>query len=291
MTVIRIRERGTNEAGNSAEGMRAVVEFDHGVEYEVVVRDPFGEEPQKEEDLAWYFEEYLTFPFTQKPRMEHAAESIQGYGERLFGQVFGDSGALEEYRRARDEEGVSGLRVEIAGSAGFQRLHWEALYDGELEVYLALKGVMTRRQVKPPRVRVGMKPFDRVRVLVVVARPAGRDDVAYRTISRPLVEMVEERHLPVEVTLLRPGTYMALKRHLEAVSRDKARGVGYYQVVHFDMHGGLLSYEDFVKISEGKDEGAEKEKDVQANKVVFRVKRPGRREMAKYEGEKAFLSL
>lgn len=112
----------------------------------------------------------------------------------------------------------------------------------------------------------------------------GRRDVAYRTISRPLVDLIEELELPVEVTLLRPGTYMALQEHLERVSR--ARGVGYYQVVHFDAHGGLLGYEEFCEVGEGE------KRESLGNVVVYKVKRPrGLPEIKPYEGKRAFLSL
>ncbi len=179
MVVIRIQERGASgreDVGqeNGVEEMEAVVVFDHGVEYAARVCDPFGEEAEKEGDLEWHFEQYLTFPFTQKVRKERTEGSIREYGEALFGQVFAGERARPAYREARQREGVYGLRFEIVGSARFHRLHWEALYDAELGEptgYLALSAVMVRKNVLQPRVEVLKRTAKTINVLVVVARP------------------------------------------------------------------------------------------------------------------------
>ena len=63
--------------------------------------------------------------------------------------------------------------------------------------------------------------------------------MGYRTISRPLVEAIEVANLPVNVEFVRPGTYDAFVKQLEA------KGEGYYHMVHFDMHGGLMTFGQF----------------------------------------------
>ena len=42
----------------------------------------------------------------------------------------------------------------------------------------------------------------------------------------------------MNVELLRPGTFEALSTHLEGKA-------GFYHIVHFDVHGGLMSYQQF----------------------------------------------
>jgi hypothetical protein len=59
-----------------------------------------------------------------------------------------------------------------------------------------------------------------INLLLVTARPS-RNDVAYRIISRPLLEALEQGNLRVKVDLLRPATFEALSKHLEA------KGAGY----------------------------------------------------------------
>src|ERR1700692_3721842 len=83
-TVIRIQEQSTQE-----DGFHATVSIDSGPQYPITVCDPFIE--KQEQELEWYFEEHLEFPFTQKVRAKEAATSLTTYGETLFKQVFQDN--------------------------------------------------------------------------------------------------------------------------------------------------------------------------------------------------------
>ena len=68
----------------------------------------------------------------------------------------------------------------------------------------------------------------------------GRSDVGYRTISRPLLDALRTAGLPVTVDLVRPGTWEALRDHLRAAT--ERHGSGWYQVIHFDLHGAFSDY-------------------------------------------------
>jgi hypothetical protein len=73
---------------------------------------------------------------------------------------------------------------------------------------------------------------DRLRVLLVIARPGGVHDVRYRSIGAPLLASVAGC---ADVVFLRPPTLDALAAHL-----TDARSAGDpYTVVHFDVHGEL----------------------------------------------------
>ncbi|HEV2987895.1 MAG TPA: tetratricopeptide repeat protein, partial [Candidatus Angelobacter sp.] len=52
----------------------------------------------------------------------------------------------------------------------------------------------------------------------------------FRSIARPLVELIEQKKLPAQVELLRPPTFDQLRRHL----RERP---GFYHILHFDGHG------------------------------------------------------
>ena len=52
----------------------------------ITIGNPSSDE--EEQELEWYFEEHLAFPFTKKVRAQNAAKSITTYGEKLFRQVF-----------------------------------------------------------------------------------------------------------------------------------------------------------------------------------------------------------
>jgi len=79
-------------------------------------------------------------------------------------------------------------------------------------------------------------PSDRVNILLVTARPH-EGDVQYRSISRPLVELIQEHALPARVHVLRPPTLDRLREHL----RERP---GFYHILHFDGHGGYGAASD-----------------------------------------------
>src|SRR5437660_1386351 len=97
--IISIQERSTQ-----ADGFGAVVSFDHGPEHHVNIRNPFSSE--EEERLAWYFEEYLHFPFVKQVQFKAAAESITIYGRVLFQQVFGSNLHVNHHYRTAVQSGL-----------------------------------------------------------------------------------------------------------------------------------------------------------------------------------------
>jgi len=107
---------------------------------------------------------------------------------------------------------------------------WEALHDPQVG-QLAQTCQIERRlnTVRKPD-KVGRRwPKDQVNILLVTARPY-QDDVRYRSISRPLVELIDKQDLPAQVTVLRPPTFENLREHLRGRPN-------HYHIVHFDGHG------------------------------------------------------
>jgi len=269
MALLSIQERsGGSESSN------AVVSFDNGPLYPITISNPFSDE--EEQELEWYFEEHLEFPFTNKVRAQNAARSITTYGENLFKQVFGDNDVYAEYR-ALLIGGLSGLQIEIEGSPTFHALHWEAIKDPRFEQPLALQAVMIRKNLHPQALPASARPSPTINLLIVTARPSVERDVGYRTISRPLVESLRNANLAVQVDILRPGTYKALENHLRVTTEQ--HGEGYYHVIHFDVHGAVLAYEQYESIQP---RGV-------GNSHLY--KQYGRNPIQPYEGVKAFLSF
>ena len=226
MPVLSIAESGAGQA---------VVTFAGG-KWTVDIAPPFDDVQERE--LRWYFEVRLQFPMLGKERAAAAAASVRTYGERIFSQVFRDPRLLAEYLRA----GVDGLLIEISGSPEFHRLHWEALWDPAQPEPLARRAVMVRREFVQGGAAFGQPESPVLRVLVVVARPGGRADVGYRTISRPLVELLRQSRLPVELEFVRPGTFTQLQQQLSQ------RAQGYYHVLHFDGHGKVITASDVKRM-------------------------------------------
>ncbi|KAM3097887.1 tetratricopeptide repeat protein [Phormidesmis sp. 146-35] len=216
-------------------GFEAIVAI-AGSEFEIAVGDPFAEQDEKQ--LEWYFEEWIKFPFSDETIAKQVAESVRSYGENLFQQVFGDPEAYAAYKSLK----VSELEILIKGSPEFQGLHWEAMRDPKAAHPLAINGVMVRqKRVQGKAITRAIEPSTVLNLLIVTARPNEEKDVGYRTISRPMVEAIRDGQLPVNVEIVRPGTYKAFLDHVEG------KPEGFYHVVHFDLHGGLMAYEQFQK--------------------------------------------
>jgi len=264
MLVLTIREEGINDGG-----FTATLNFDSGNSYPITVTDPFTN--QEEKDLEWYFEEWLVFPTLDTDKAQKAANSVQNYGENLFKQVFQSNlNAYGEYRDLRKQ--LSQLQIIIESqSPEFQALHWEALKDPDLPRPFSIDCIISRQRRGATVVPVQMATYPTINLLVVIARPNEESDVNYRTISRPLVELVNSSEIPVKIDILRPGTYESLTRHLDE------KGEGYYHVIHFDVHGGLMEYEQYQR---------------QVHGDSWRYQRGwGLEDLAEYEGVKAFLFL
>ncbi|WP_375328603.1 tetratricopeptide repeat protein [Microcystis sp. BLCC-F210] len=264
MLVLTIREEGINDGGFTAS-----LNFDSGNSYPITVTDPFTN--QEEKQLEWYFEEWLVFPTLDTDKAQKAANSVQNYGENLFKQVFQSNlNAYGEYRDLRKQ--LSQLQIIIESqSPEFQALHWEALKDPDLPRPFSIDCIISRQRRGATVVPVQMATYPTINLLVVIARPNEESDVNYRTISRPLVELVNSSEIPVKIDILRPGTYESLTRHLDE------KGEGYYHVIHFDVHGGLMEYEQYQR---------------QVHGDSWRYQRGwGLEDLAEYEGVKAFLFL
>jgi tetratricopeptide (TPR) repeat protein len=271
MTLVTIREQpGANENGFSV-----TVSFDNGAEHAATVRDPFTE--AEEGQLQWYFEEHLRFPFVKRVEAQRAAASIGPYGESLFEQLFKNREAYGCYTTCRQSD-PDGFHFEIAGSPEFHALHWESLKDPKLPQPFAVQIPMVRKNLRPRAVEGRVRPAPTVNILVVTARPSGARDVGYRTISRPLVETQRQAELPMRIDILRPGTLRAFVEHLDAKrlsSGDETEPGGYYHVVHFDVHGALLAFDE---LQQGRDE----------DRFLFQA-RYGLDDIQPYDGQKAFL--
>jgi tetratricopeptide (TPR) repeat protein len=232
-TVIRLSERSAGDGK-----FRVRVEFGGDAEYDVDVTDPADE--AAEQELAWYFEEHLRYPFLDKDREREAVQRIGVYGEALFGQVFGGKASHSYLMLA--ERSFDGCRMEISGSAALHRLHWEALRDPEHpDPPLGVRLPVIRRVEAQPSQFAIRDDLPTLNILLVTARPGGPHDVGYRTISQPLLDALRNADQPVTVDLVRPGTWDALRAHLADATRR--HGSGWYQVIHFDLHGAFTGYE------------------------------------------------
>ena len=182
-------------------------------------------------ELRWYLERFLGYPFP--PETEHAErvrDALRKWGEEAFNKLFGDRRGGEIFNDAT-REGYEALHLLISSDdpkvLGWP---WEALQDPRAGQLAQLSQIERRLNttIKPEKVAKRW-PKDQVNILLVTARPY-EGDVRYRSISRPLVELIEKFDLPAQVTVLRPPTFENLREHL----RERPN---HYHIVHFDGHG------------------------------------------------------
>ena len=191
--------------------------------------------------LEYYFEEYISKPYDDIP-IQDAPKTIEDYGITLFNQLFTGE-ANFYYRTALQQATPANLIFEILGQTpAFQAIYWESLKDPNLANPLAIEGAIFRRKnTKHKRVKAVVNPSSTINLLIVTARPNEDSDVNYRTIQRPLIELIQNAQLKVKAHILRPGTYESFVQHLD----DKAK---YYHIIHFDLHGALLDYPTYQQL-------------------------------------------
>ncbi len=182
-------------------------------------------------ELQWYLETFLDYPFP--PETDHAErvlKALHDWGEHAFRTLFDDRSAGRMFDAATQD--YSKLHLQISSDdPRILSWPWEALRDPELAV-LAHTCQIERRlnKARDPQPLPDSLPKDSVNILLVVARPYGQQDVRFRSIARPLVELIEKEKLPAYVELLRPPTFDELRNRL----RERP---GFFHILHFDGHG------------------------------------------------------
>ena len=239
-----------------------------GPEYNV--QFPNLTNPEQEELLEWYFEQYLRYPFLNSERVHRAIDQIKQYGESLFSTLFNNPLLFSEYRNLLNS-GLSNLEFAISGkSADFHLIHWETLKDPLLpQAFAAGKANVFRKNRRPASIEASVKTSPVLNLLIVTARPHWEHDVNYRTINRPIIELIESARFRVNAHILRPGTYQSLVRHLDE------NEPGFYHLIHFDTHGALLDHQNLqAQINNGR---------------YLMQARWGLQNLKAYEGKQAFL--
>jgi len=195
------------------------------------------------ERIRWYLEDYAEFPADPAPAIALEAEAqLAQAGADLFRRVFSDPDAVGIWERARDRLGQ--VRVEVDADPGVGRgLAWELLRDPARDQAVALgAGAFVRTHLQAAGHPDLPEPAgDRLRVLLVISRPGGREDVPFRSVASRLVRGGAEQMEGLDLDVLRPPTFSSLSQVVSA-AHEAGRP---YHVVHFDGHGTYLDLADF----------------------------------------------
>ncbi|MDJ0899540.1 MAG: CHAT domain-containing protein [Xenococcus sp. MO_188.B8] len=207
---------------------------------EVKFEHPFTQEVL--EDLRWYLEDYLSFPYGLEPDKARKIEKkFQEWGAELYQLIFCSSEKARTFFQEATRAGLDHCELAITSDdPAILNLPWELLYSPDYG-YLAplLAGMYRSISGQPVRAELGQMPEDRLNILLVIARPYGERDVALRTIARPMLEALATIRQQVNLKVLRPPSFGQFERELNTHK-------GFYHIVHFDGHG------DFDPNSQGR---------------------------------------
>jgi hypothetical protein len=186
--------------------------------------------------LRWYLEGYLRYPYGIYP--DDAAKIEQQFrvwGQQLFDLVFSCTEQAREFFQEATKEGLDWCEIAIASdNPAVLNLPWELLYSPEHQLLAPLLGGIYRRvgiaHKASVQADIGEIPPDKLNILLVIARPYGEQDVAFKTIARPMLEALKPIRQWVNLKVLRPPSFQEFEQELNA-------NKGFYHIVHFDGHG------------------------------------------------------
>lgn len=191
-------------------------------------------EPEELEDLRWYLEDYLQAPFAVwEDRGTRIHKMLPKWGERLFNWLFQSGKARDAYIGLRGHKDFE-LWIK-SDSPDFLALPWELIKDPELPSPMALDGVLINRSIPIPTDTSKHCGGNQLRVLMVIARPYGIEDIPYQMIARSLMEQLDAVSSKVELEVLRPPTLTNLRVRLAQAAQEGK----FYDVLHFDGHGAV----------------------------------------------------
>jgi hypothetical protein len=199
------------------------------------VRFAFRLDPQDQEQLRWYLEDFLERPINPSPAIAARVEArMAEIGREMYSRLLevGDSEGLD----TRLRHALAHTRIEIVTDDNdVDALPWELIREPHASLPLALESAgFVRSSPSLPTERVPLPPAsDRVRILLAISRPGGRADVPFRSVATRIVSALAPHSDRFALDVLRPPTFERLK---QVVDEAKARGRPYH-IVHFDGHG------------------------------------------------------
>ncbi|EPS38494.1 hypothetical protein H072_7738 [Dactylellina haptotyla CBS 200.50] len=252
-----------------------------------ILKNPFADHPQSEEDLRWVLEDFLIKDPFSKAKAGIICSAVEDYGRNLYGQLEEDIRKLLPQDVEFDTRKL--YRLEISGVAedqSVQLLHWETL---ELvnEIRINVVRLVARNALQISRYKkveqtssskcddhaspinaeprqescAGNPPTKRnhteernngyIHILICTARAVRPDDIeiSNRQISNLVYQSVASslHHRGVKLDFVRPGTWEALKEAL--VSKP----FGYYSIIHLDVHGIVSRNRPYIYLTRSED--------------------------------------
>ena len=150
---------------------------------------------QDRENLRWYLEDYLQFPQDPAPKIAARIEQrLTAIGVELFQNLFQSSDdARDLWATLRTR--LNDTRVEVVTSVReAATIPWELLRDPKTDAPLALRAQAFVRATpsRPRRRRCRAAGSGPIRILLVICRPGGGEDVPFRSVASRIVKSLSE---------------------------------------------------------------------------------------------------
>lgn len=206
----------------------APLQFGRDIAFELTSQDG--------ERIRWYLEDYLQFDEDPAPQIARGVEALMAEcGDVLFRGLFeGTHQSIQLWTMI--EPHLSATRVEITtGISEATAIPWELIHNPHTGTFLALSAasfVRTQREAQITLAPTG--EAEKVRILLVICRPQGGEDVPFRSVAGRLVTRLnDDARNAFDLDVLRPPTYEQLAETLR-LAKELGRP---YHIVHFDGHG------------------------------------------------------
>jgi tetratricopeptide (TPR) repeat protein len=189
---------------------------------------------QLAEDIRWYLEDFLEDGDSPaQMRATRIRKAIEKAGIGLFRGLFeSNPEGARIWKKAQKHLSLTEIQADVADP--IPGVPWEIMQAPDTHTPLALSADSFVRTELTQGFSSRPEPIVRrvCRILLVISRPSGTADVAFRSIASKLFEALRSNPA-FEVTVLRPPTFSACAQ----VLRDAARCGEPFDIVHFDGHG------------------------------------------------------
>lgn len=208
-------------------------------------------------EIRWYIEKYYQWPTgVFKTRAEKTEKELPEWGNALYKAALGGESAREPFEAWKRTSGSRRFSVQVDGeplegteeaqaalireaARDLLSLPWEIMHDGGGFLSQGADATRVRRRLPNRKSVTSQQAELPIRVLLLSPRPevdeAGQP-VGYldhRSSALPLIQAVENLGELVQVDILHPPTFPALKDALKKAKEAKNP----YDIVHFDGHG------------------------------------------------------
>ncbi len=203
---------------------------------------------QEQEDLRWYLEDYLQVAGSVEAVTVGQVEAMmKSRGEELYNKVLDSNQDTRAVWFAIREQ-LADLRIEITtGVTEAASIPWELMMDPQSKSAISLRvKSFVRVQSNPSINFISVPPADDgpVRLLYIVCRPSGAEDVELRAVANRLLQSLDTAKMRsrFHIKALRPPTFEQLQRELT----DAKEAGRPYHIVHFDGHGMYADLEHTI---------------------------------------------